>query len=208
MNRGVSESAVPPLLHLNDRGIVYKIRHVFAGAFAALVLSAIPASAQSRVGSDSATRLTRLGRDVLYGTAEGLGFSALDHVRNDPPEWGRGWPGYGKRVASNLGEFYIQEGVTEGLAALMNRPLDYTKCRCKEFDDRVVSAARGAIFDQMPNRSYKLAIPRIAGAYTGAFAQSTWRPPTKESRLTTTLVNGTTSLAIGGLINLYHEVRR
>ena len=79
-----------------------------------LVVAAPVASAQWRVGSDSATRLTRLGRAMAYGSILGVGFAAVDQWQNDPPEWGRGWPGFGRRLASNLGEFYIQEGVTEG----------------------------------------------------------------------------------------------
>src|SRR5215470_15283758 len=104
--------------------------------------------AQSRVGTDSATRLDRFGRDIAYGTVEGLAYAGLDQLRDQPVEWDRGWGGYGKRAASNLGEFYIQEGVTEGLAALMNRPLDYTRCRCRATGARVWWALRGAVVDR------------------------------------------------------------
>jgi hypothetical protein len=165
------------------------------------------ASAQWRVGSDSATRLTRLGRALAYGTLMGFGFAAVDQWQNEPPEWGKGWPGYGKRLASNLGEFYIQESVTEGLAYAMGRPLDYTPCRCTPTGDRVIWAVQGAYLDQQPNGRRYIAVPRIVGAYTGSFAQAMWRPSGGEDRLTTALVNGTTSLAIGAVINLYYEFR-
>jgi hypothetical protein len=59
----------------------------------------------------------------------------------------------------------------------------------------------------MPNGTHPIAIPRIVGAYAGAYAQTTWRPDS-HSRLDQTLLNGTTSLAIGGVINLYHEFKR
>jgi hypothetical protein len=65
---------------------------------------------------------------------------------------------------------------------------------------------RGAVFDQTP-KGERIAIPRIVGAYGGAYAQTTWRPHGSSSRTNLTLVNGTTSLAIGALINLYHEYR-
>ena len=174
----------------------------------ALMSGAPGAHAQSRVGTDSATRLTRLGRDVVYGTAEGLAFAGLDQVRNNPVEWGKGWRGYEKRVASNLGEFYIQEGVTDGLAAVMNRPLDYKTCTCRRFGQRIAAAALGAVTDQMPGGSHPIAIPRLVGAYAGSFAQAAWRPASGSSRTHVALVNGTTSIAIGALINLYHEIRR
>src|SRR5439155_3713459 len=74
--------------------------------------------AQGRVGPDSATRLTRLGRDIAFGTAMAAVFSAKDQLANDPSQWGNGWSGYGRRFASNAGEFVIQESVTDGLAAI------------------------------------------------------------------------------------------
>jgi len=170
----------------------------------AVALSSHSLLAQSRVGADSTHRLRRLVRDLGYGTVEGLGFAAIDQARDEPVEWSRGWDGYAKRAASNVGEFYIQEIVTEGLAAAMNRPLDYNPCQCRSNGDRFAWALRGALFDQMPRGRLRLAVPRIVGAYAGSFAQTRWRP-SDGNRATTAFVNGTTSLAIGGVINLYHE---
>ena len=174
---------------------------------AAIFLAALAfgkASAQVRVGADSARRLDRFGRDIAYGTVEGLAFAGVDQMRDDPVEWNRSWSGYGKRAASNVGEFYIQEGVTEGLAAVMNRPLDYQPCGCRGTLDRVRSALKGALFDRTQHGHNALAIPRIAGAFAGSFAQASWRP-TDSDRRRVALLNGTTSLAFGAVINLYHE---
>jgi hypothetical protein len=173
-------------------------------AMVAVALTRHSSFAQSRVGADSTPRFRRLVRDLGYGTVEGLGFAGIDQVRDNPVEWSRGWNGYAKRAASNIGEFYIQESVTEGLAAAMNRPLDYSPCSCRSTGDRLAWALRGALFDQMPRGRHPLALPRIVGAYAGSFAQTRWRP-TDGNRATTTFVNGTTSLAIGAAINLYHE---
>ena len=159
-----------------------------------------------RVGRDSTTRLYRLGRDLAYGTLEGFAFAGLDQLRDVPGEWERGWSGYKKRLASNLGEFYIQEIVTEGLAAAMNRPLDYVPCKCRRAADRAVWALRRTLSDQMPNGRHALAVPRIVGAFAGSFAQSTWRPG-KDERAKVVLLNGTASLGIGAFINLYHEFK-
>jgi hypothetical protein len=172
-----------------------------------LVVAANPAHAQARVGRDSITRLMRFGRDLAYGTAEGAAFAGVAQWENEPPEWGHGWPGYGKRLASNLGEFYIQEGVTEGLAAAMDRPLDYVRCRCRDFGGKVAWALRGAVTDPMRDGSHPLAIPRIVGAYAGSFAQAAWMPNDRTSRTRVALLNGTESLGIGFLINMYHELR-
>jgi hypothetical protein len=94
------------------------------------VAIASPLAAQSRVGSDSSTRIARYWHDLTYGTALGFVYAGVDQARNNPVEWGKGWSGYGKRSASNIGEFLIQETTTDLLAAALNRPLDYQRCRC------------------------------------------------------------------------------
>jgi hypothetical protein len=181
-----------------------------AKLIAALALNAVTASAvvaQVRVGADSARRLDRFGRDLAYGTAEGAAFAGVDQWRDDPAQWHRNWPGYGQRLASNLGEFYIQEGTTEGLAAIINRPLDYQPCNCRRMGDRAGWAIRGALVDYLPNGRTALAIPRIAGAYVGSLAQAQWRPANGGDRTRVALVNGTTSLLLGAAINLYDEFK-
>jgi hypothetical protein len=174
----------------------------------ALGTSASAVGAQSRVGADSATRSTRFVRDFVYGSVEGLAFAGVDQLRTDPPEWGKGWRGYGKRAASDIGEFAIQETVTEALAAAMDRPLDYKRCKCSETGDRVAHAFLLAITDPMPDGSHPLAVPRIVGAYAGSGAQAAWRPAGTTSRLQVALINGTSSLVIGGFIDLFHEFIR
>jgi hypothetical protein len=183
---------------------LHRLRILFAVAIVATAFTGEAASAQSRVGADSTPRFRRLVHSLGYGTIEGIGFAAIDQVRDNPVEWDRGWRGFGQRVGSNVAEFYIQEGVTEGLAAAMNRPLDYTPCNCRGTVGRVSWAVRGAFFDQLPRGRLTLAVPRIVGAYAGSFAQASWRPA-DGSRTKTALVNGTTSLGIGAVINLYHE---
>jgi len=171
-----------------------------------LVLVFAPSAHAQSVKRDTPTRLERFGRAVVYGSAMGLAYSAMDQMNDEPAEWGRDWNGYGKRVASNVGEFVIQESVTDGLAAIMKRPLDYTRCRCGSTTKRIGWALWGAVTDQMPNGTHPLAVPRIVGSYAGAYAQSTWRPDSRD-RLMQTLINGSTSIAVGGLINLYHEFK-
>jgi hypothetical protein len=167
------------------------------------VAAAVPARAQARVGNH--TRLERFGIDLAYGSLMGLAFAGYDQARNDPPEWGNGAKGYGRRAASNVGGFVIQESVTEGLAAIMNRPLDYTRCKCQGTGARIRHAFAGAITDEMPDGSRKFAVPRVAGAYVGSFAQGAWRPNGGRNWASIGLGRGTSSLAVGGFINLFHE---
>jgi hypothetical protein len=165
------------------------------------------AHAQGRVGSDSSTRTRRYRHDLVYGTALGFVYAGIDQLRNDPVEWGRGWHGYERRLASDIGEFVVQESVTDLLASAMDRQLDYQRCRCTGTSQRIGWALQSSVTDPLPNGRRALAIPRIAGAFAGSFAQAAWRPAGTTSRTRTALVNGATSLAIGAGINLFYELR-
>jgi hypothetical protein len=180
-------------------------RRLGIASIALLIVATAPSStrAQARIGNH--TRLERFGIDLAYGALEGLAFAGIDQWRNDPPEWGQGASGYGKRAASNVGGFVIQESVTEGLAAVMNRPLDYTRCKCTGNSPRIRHAFLGAVTDELPDGSRRFALPRFAGAYVGSFAQSAWRPNGGRHWLQFGLERGTASLAIGAGINLFHE---
>lgn len=164
------------------------------------------ASAQVRVGRDSATRLDRFGRDFTYGVGEGFLYAEVDQLSHNPPQWGSGWDGYRRRAASDIGEFVIQEGTTEALAAAMKRPLDYQPCRCRGTERRVGWALWQTFTDYTAEGKHEVAIPRILGAYTGSWAQASWRPG-ERSHVKTAFMNGTTSLLLGAGINLFHEFR-
>lgn len=184
------------------------VRHSQILAILATLAVAPPCLAQSRVGSDSSTRVVRYEHDLLYGTALGFVYAGVDQMRNDPVEWGKGWPGYEKRLASNVGEFVVQETTTDMLAAAMDRPLDYQRCHCRDTGERLGWALMAAVTDPTPSRGHVLAVPKIVGAFTGSFAQAAWRPASSSaSRTRIGLVNGASSLVIGAGINLFHEFR-
>ena len=195
-------SIAPSGFDLNRRA-VNRLNRILAVAIGGIAI-AHTVAAQKYPGYDSTTREHQLVRDLFYGTAMGVAFSGFDQWRDDPEQWGDSWNGYGKRVASNLGGFYIQEGVTYGLSAAMNRPMQYPRCNCIGTGKRAMWAVRGALFDQLSNGKRPLAVPRIVGAYAGTFAQVAWRPK-EGNNAWLGFTRGTSSLAIGALINLYHE---
>jgi hypothetical protein len=178
----------------------------FALAVLACVGIGSNASAQVRVGRDSATRLDRFARDLSYGVAEGLVYGEVDQLSHSPPEWGTGWAGYRRRATSNIGEFIIQESTTDALAAVLKRPLDYQPCHCRGFGNRVGWALWETVTDYTPDGKHPVALPRMVGAYAGSFAQASWRPGVS-NHLQSALLHGTTSLLIGAAINLFYELR-
>lgn len=184
--------------------------HVVAALVAFVALAPRPVSAQApatRYNPDTTQWERHVARDALWGVSEGVLFAAVNQWQNEPSQWGNGGSGFGKRVASNVGEFVIQEGVTAGLSYAMEHPLDYIRCSCHETSARVGWAMKNAVLDPMPDGRMAIAIPRIAGAFVGSFAQAAWRPTGNGSRSTAwvAIANGTASLAIGALVNIYHE---
>jgi hypothetical protein len=89
---------------------------------------------------------------------------------------------------------------------VLDRPLYYQRCPCCGTISRIGWALHESFTDAMPDGPHPLAVPRIVGAYTGAFAQALWRPSTSD-RVRVALANGTTSLLIGAGINLFQELR-
>jgi hypothetical protein len=175
---------------------------------ATVVLTPPVARAQTQAGTDSSVhRMGRYMHNLGYGAALGFVYAGVDQLTDNPSEWGKGWSGYGKRLASGVGEFVIQETVTDIGAALLHRPLIYPYCRCTGTANRVGWAMKLGIMDQLPSGHLAPAYPRIVGAYAGSFAQAAWLPASSTSRIQTGLVNGTVSLAIGAGINVYHELR-
>ena len=188
--------------------LCYGVRALIAMQLVFSMFAASPAHAQVRVDNGRHTRLQRFARDMAYGTAEGLAFAGIDQARDRPVEWGQGAQGYAKRAASNVGEFFVQEGITEGVAAALKHSLDYRRCGCRGIPSRIGHALLGAVADEEPGGAYSFAVPRFAGAYAGALAQASWRPDTGPDRARVILANGSASLAIGALINLMHEFVR
>jgi hypothetical protein len=194
--------------HTKSRIRAHVCRRIAACAVmvtASVVLTPQMGRAQDRVGSDSSSRLHRYERSILNGAVLGLGYSGIDQLTETPDAWGKGWPGYGKRLASNVGQFAIQETVTDVGAALLHRPLDYPRCKCTHTWNRIGWATKLAFVDQTRSGKLKPAYPRIAGAYAGSFAQASWMPPESRSRTEIALINGTSSLLVNAAVNIYLE---
>ncbi len=184
--------------------------HVVAAAlvFVALNPCAVLAQAPATPYNPDTTQWAKhLTRAALWGVGEGILFAGVDQLQNNPSQWGKGWSGFGDRVASNVGEFVIQEGVTAGLSYATEHPLDYIRCGCHKTNARIGWALKNAVLDPMHDGTMAIAFPRIAGAYVGSFAQAAWRPSGSgnQSKAWVALANGTASLALGALVNIYHE---
>jgi hypothetical protein len=104
-------------------------------------------------------------------------FSLSDQARNSPPEWGGGWAGYGKRVASRQGQFVIQNSLSALGNGLVGYEPRYNRCQCDGFWARTgYAVARNFVTYDRTETKFRPQIPLYAAAFTAGVIVSTWEP--------------------------------
>ncbi len=95
---------------------------------------------------------------------------------DDPPEWGQGAEGYGKRFASSYGVFAVQESTEAAVAAALGQDPRYISCDCSGFWKRFGFAVSSTVmtYDNAGDRTF--AWGRVGGRYAGSMAAITWFP--------------------------------
>ena len=142
---------------------------------------------------------------ALFGPSALVGIgvsSAIDHSREDPPEWGDDFDGLVKRVGSNAARNAVQETIEHGLAALLDRSVVYQKCTCSGVVPRAAHALVETVTARTREGDRKIGLPRFAGAYGGALIERTWRPDREGIDV---LKIGTSTIVSGTLGNLWRE---
>jgi hypothetical protein len=97
-------------------------------------------------------------------------------LAKDPPEWGQGLDGYGKRAASFLATYAIQSTVHEGAAAALGYDPRYLHCDCKGGGRRLVHALVWSFLTKNEEGRTRFNSPTIAGAYAGGMIPYLWYP--------------------------------
>ena len=146
-------------------------------------------------------RRSMINLDAAVSPAIGAAFS---QGNNEPPEWGQGAGGFGRRLASGYGRLVINRSLRFGVAALDHEDPRFTPSNQRGFWRRF----RQSSFDYvMPHTDVGTRIPafsRFAGAYGAAFLANTWYP---ESRANTghALMRGSTTLAASYAWHVFRE---
>lgn len=104
----------------------------------------------------------------------------LDQAGGEPYQWGGGWEGYGRRVASNYARTAIQNVFsTAGSAALRYEPR-YDRCHCAGFGPRTKHALlRNFVTYNETEREMRPQLALYAGALDAGMLSSVWEPRSK-----------------------------
>ena len=130
--------------------------------------------------------------------------AGIDQWRDNPPEWGQGAKGYGRRYASGLGQNAIQQTVTYGLDSALGLDTGFQRSKRQGFFPRFKDALLQNVTSRTRSGKRVISVPRFAGAYTGAIvAREAWYPERYSYK--DGLRSGTRSLLSGFAINLARE---
>ena len=130
--------------------------------------------------------------------------AGIDQWRDNPPEWGQGAKGYGRRYASGLGQNAIQQTVTYGLDMAIGLDTGFERSKRQGFFPRFKDALIQNVTSRTKSGKRVISVPRFAGAYSGAIiARETWYPERYSYK--DGLRSGTRSLISGFAINLARE---
>jgi hypothetical protein len=138
---------------------------------------------------------------TLVGVAVAAG---IDQGQNNPPEWKKGGSGYGKRFASRMGQYAIEQTTTYALSEAFRLDTGFEKSQRHGFSARLGDALIQNVTSRTRSGKRIISAPRLAGVYVGGLVPAlTWYP----SRFSYKdgLREGTYSLAAGFAVNVLRE---
>jgi hypothetical protein len=130
--------------------------------------------------------------------------AAIDQWDDDPPEWGQGAEGYGKRFASQFGKNAIRHTVSYGLSEALQLDTGFEKSQRKGFWPRLSDALVHSVTSRTRSGKRVISAPIFAGIYAGAIIPSeTWYPSRYSYK--DGLRSGTYTLGAGFALNIVRE---
>ena len=115
---------------------------------------------------------------LTAGSYVARAFSAgIDQARGEPPDWGGGVAGYGRRYAARYGEFVVQNSILSGGNALFGYEPRYDFCRCDGFWPRTRHAiSRNFVVYNRSESDLRPQLPMYGGAFTAGVLYNTCLP--------------------------------
>ncbi len=128
----------------------------------------------------------------------------LDQARGTPPEWGGGFPGYGRRLASRLGSGIIQGTIQAPVAALMKYDVRYIASGQQGFKRRAAHAVIYSFLTYNNEGHPRLNVPKLGAYYAGSAISTLWLPG-HQNVVSHALRDGSRQAGLSIAINLLQE---
>ncbi len=137
----------------------------------------------------------------IVGPAFGAGIGQWE---DEPPEWGEGGKGYGRRIASGMSRQLISETIRFGVAAADGEDPRYHRSDESGFWNRSKHAVIETFSSETANGKRIPAYSRFAGTYGAAFIANSWYPDSRSSA-GWALRRGSSALASSVGFHLFEE---
>jgi hypothetical protein len=135
---------------------------------------------------------TTFSPSALVGPLAGAAWT--QGVSGNPPEWGQGFAGYGRRVLSGYSRQVIANTVGFGVALATHEDPRHYLTGEHAFWKRSLYSAREAVVSHNTSGGLMPAYSRIVGAYAAGFISNAWYPA-PYSNVHSALYRGSTALA-------------
>ena len=129
---------------------------------------------------------------ALAGPIGGAAFTQW--TTGNPPQWGQGFPGYGRRLLSGYSRQVISNSIGLGVAFALNEDPRRRPTGEHGIWKRSLYAARGAFVSHTVSGGLMPAYSRIVGACAAGFVSNAWYPA-PYSDFHSALYRGSTALA-------------
>jgi len=122
------------------------------------------------------------------------GAAVTQWTTGNPPQWGQGFPGYGRRLLSGYSRQVISNTIGLGVAYVAKEDPRRRPTGEQGVWKRGLYAARGAFVSHTASGGLMPAYSRIVGSYAAGFVSNAWYPA-PYSNFHSALYRGSTALA-------------
>jgi hypothetical protein len=129
----------------------------------------------------------------------------LDQATGSPKQWGGGFAGFGRRVASRTASNMLQGTIRAPLAAALHEDVRFVYSDQHGAARRTWHAIVYSFLTYNDQGAPTLNIAKFVGYYSSTAISTVWHPPSKNSLLHYTFYNGSEQLGLSVPINILQE---
>jgi hypothetical protein len=130
--------------------------------------------------------------------------SIIDQADGDPPEWGGGMGGYGKRLGSRIGTGVIQGSVQSAGCAALGQDPRYIRSADPRILHRIGHAFVYTLITYNNEGKNRLALATLGSYYASSMITSAWYP-SRYTALGDGVRDGNRQVILAGLVNQFQE---
>lgn len=130
--------------------------------------------------------------------------SIIDQITGQPPEWGGGMEGYGKRLASRFATGVIQGTVQSAGAALLGEDPRYIRSADQRIFRRIGHAFAYGIITYNNEGKRRFALATVGSYYASSMLTNYWYPG-RYTALGDGVRDGNRQVILAGLVNQFQE---